>query len=76
MTVIPRQTKTYTCCVDYCFTSTPEVHARAVIDQLGYEKITYGPLIHDLEFQLRYKIDLSILVLECKQIFVYHHEYV
>ena len=58
MTVIPRQTKTYTCCVNYCFTSTPEVHARAVIDQLGYEKMTYGPLIHDLEFQLRYPICL------------------
>ena len=53
MTVIPRQTKSYTCCVNYCFTSTPEAHARAVMDQLGYENTTYGPLMHDLEYQLR-----------------------
>merc|ERR1712179_877405 len=56
MTVIPRQTKSYTCCVNYCFTSTPEAHARAVMDQLGYENTTYGPLMHDLEYQLRLKM--------------------
>ncbi len=54
MTVIPRQTKTKMNPANYMFTVTPEVHAKAIIDQLGWESQTYGPLIHDLEYNLRF----------------------
>ena len=54
MTVIPRQTKTKMNPADYMFTVTPEVHAKAIIDQLGWESKTYGPMIHDLEYNLRF----------------------
>lgn len=54
MTVIPRQTKTKMNPADYLFTVTPEAHAKAIIDQLGWESKTYGPLIHDLEYNLRF----------------------
>ena len=36
------------------FTVTPETHAKAVIDQLGLESKTYGPMIHDFEYQMRF----------------------
>ena len=39
---------------DYMFTVTPEQHAKAVIDQLGWETKTYGPMIHDLEYNARF----------------------
>jgi len=54
MTVIPRQTKTKMNPADYMFTATPEGHAKAIIDQLGWESKTYGPLMHDLEYNLRF----------------------
>lgn len=54
MTVIPRQTKTKMNPADYLFTVTPEAHAKAIIDQLGWESKTYGPLIHDLEYNMRF----------------------
>lgn len=54
MTVIPRQTKTKMNPADYMFTATPEGHAKAIIDQLGWEKQTYGPLMHDLEYNMRF----------------------
>ena len=54
MTVIPRQTKTKMNPADYMFTATPEEHAKAVVDQFGWESKTYGPLMHDLEYNLRF----------------------
>ena len=54
MTVIPRQTKTKMNPADYMFTATPEQHAKAVVDQFGWESKTYGPLMHDLEYNLRF----------------------
>ena len=36
------------------FTVTPETHAKAVIDQLGSVSKTYGPMIHDFEYQMRF----------------------
>ena len=60
MTVIPRQTKTKMNPADYMFTVTPEAHAKAIIDQLGWESKTYGPLIHDLEYNLRFVYTFGI----------------
>jgi len=54
MTVIPRQTKTRMNPADYMFTATPEGHAKAVVDQLGWESRTYGPWIHDFEYAMRF----------------------
>merc|ERR1712154_692403 len=54
MTVIPRQTKTKMNTANYLFTVTPETHAKSVIDQLGSESKTYGPMIHDFEYQMRF----------------------
>ena len=54
MTVIPRQTKTKMNPADYMFTATPEQHAKAIIDQLGWESKTYGPMMHDLEYAARF----------------------
>jgi len=54
MTVIPRQTRTKMNPANHLFTVTPEVHAKAIIDQLGWESKTYGPMIHDLEYSLRF----------------------
>jgi len=54
MTVIPRQTKTRMNPADYMFTVTPEGHAKAIIDQLGWESKTYGPMIHDFEYAMRF----------------------
>merc|ERR1711963_391310 len=54
MTVIPRQTITKMNPADYMFTATPEGHAKAIIDQLGWEKQTDGPLMHDLEYNMRF----------------------
>jgi len=54
MTVIPRQTKTKMNPADYMFTATTEQHAKAIIDQLGWESKTYGPLMHDLEYNMRF----------------------
>ena len=39
----------------YMFTAQPADHAKAVFDQLGYEVETYGPMMHDLEYALRFK---------------------
>ena len=36
------------------FTVTPETHAKAVIDQLGSVSKTYGPMIHEFEYQMRF----------------------
>lgn len=58
MTVIPRQTSTEMNTADYMFTVQPNVHAKSVIDQLGYETKTYGPFIHCLEANLRWKYTL------------------
>ena len=60
MTVIPRQTKTKMNSADYMFTVTPEQHAKAVIDQLGWETKTYGPMIHDLEYNARFVYSFSL----------------
>ena len=54
MTVIPRQTKTKMNPADYMFTATTEQHAKAIIDQLCWESKTYGPLMHDLEYNMRF----------------------
>lgn len=45
---------------DYMFTVTPEAHAKAIIDQLGWESKTYGPMIHDLEYNLRFVYTFGI----------------
>jgi len=55
MTVIPRQTETTMNPAGYLFTCQPEKHAKAVFDQIGYETQTYGVMIHDLEYNLRFK---------------------
>ena len=34
---------------------TPEEHARAVVDKMGFDKKTYGPLIHHIDCALRYE---------------------
>jgi len=58
MTVIPRQTNTEMNTANFMFTVEPEVHAKAIIDQLGYETKTYGPFIHCLEANLRWKYSI------------------
>jgi len=55
MTVIPRQCSTDMNTADFMFTVSPKTHAKAVIDQLGHESVTYGPLTHCLEYNLRFK---------------------
>jgi len=55
MTVIPRQCATKMNTANYKYTVQPETHAKAAIDQLGYETVTYGPLTHCLEYNLRFK---------------------
>jgi len=61
MTAIPRQTKTDMCPVNFCFTTTPKNHVRAVLTQLGYEKQTYGTFMHDLEYQMRFNIPFGFV---------------
>lgn len=55
MTVIPRQCSTDMNTANYMFTVDPKIHAKAVIDQLGYESVTYGPFTHCLEYNLRFE---------------------
>jgi hypothetical protein len=55
MTVIPRQCATKMNTANYKYTVQPEAHAKAAIDQLSYETVTYGPLTHCLEYNLRFK---------------------
>lgn len=55
MTVIPRQTETKMNPAGFMFTAKPEDHAKAVFDQLGYETQTYGVLMHELEYNFRFK---------------------
>jgi len=59
MTAIPRQTKTPMCPVDFCFTATPEAHVRSILSQVGHEKQSYGTLMHDFEYWLRFKMPLG-----------------
>lgn len=54
MTVIPRQVKTRMNPADYMFTVSPEEHARAVVDKMGWDTQTYGPLVHHLEYNMRF----------------------
>jgi len=54
MTVIPRQTKTKMNPADYMFTATPEEHARAVADKIGWDKRTYGTMVHHIEYNMRF----------------------
>jgi len=61
MTAIPRQTKTPMCPVNFCFTATPEGHVRSILSQLGHEKQSYGTLMHDLEYQLRFKMPFGFI---------------
>jgi len=58
MTVIPRQCATKMNTANYKYTVQPETHAKAAIDQLGYETVTYGPLTHCLEYNLRFKYQI------------------
>lgn len=58
MTVIPRQTETKMNPAGFLFTAKPEDHAKAVFDQLGYEKQTYGVLMHELEYNFRFKYSI------------------
>jgi len=58
MTVIPRQCATNMNTANYKYTVQPEVHAKAVIDQLGHESVTYGPLTHCLEYNLRFNYQM------------------
>jgi len=55
MTVIPRQTETKMNPAGYMFTVQPGEHAKAVFDQLGHETQTYAVMIHDLEYNMRFK---------------------
>jgi len=55
MTVIPRQTETKMNPAGFMFTAQPEDHAKAVFDQLGHETQTYAVMMHDLEYNLRFK---------------------
>lgn len=58
LTAVPRQTETAMNPAGYMFTVQPAEHAKAVVDQLGYEAETYGPLIHCLEYNMRFKYQL------------------
>lgn len=58
MTVIPRQCSTDMNTAGFMFTASPESHATAVIDQLGHESVTYGPFMHCLEYNMRFKYQL------------------
>lgn len=58
LTAVPRQTETEMNPAGYMFTVQPAQHAKAVVDQLGYEAETYGPLVHCLEYNLRFKYQL------------------
>jgi len=58
MTVIPRQCATKMNTANYKYTVQPETHAKAAVDQLGYETVTYGPLTHCLEYNLRFKYQI------------------
>lgn len=58
MTVIPRQVATEMNTANFMFTVQPEEHAKAIFDQLGYETETYGPFVHCLEANLRWKYSL------------------
>jgi len=60
MTVVPRQTSTPMNPANFKYTITPETHAKAVVDQLGYEKQTYGAFVHDLEYQMRFNYTFGI----------------
>jgi len=55
MTVIPRQTETKMNPAGFMFTCQPGDHAKAVFDQLGHETLTYAVMMHDLEYNLRFK---------------------
>jgi len=58
MTVIPRQCSTDMNTAEFMFTVSPKTHAAAVIDQLGHESVTYGPFMHCLEYNMRFKYQL------------------
>jgi len=58
MTVIPRQCSTDMNTAGFMFTVSPKTHAKAVIDQLGHESVTYGPFTHCLEYNMRFKYQL------------------
>lgn len=58
LTAVPRQTETEMNPAGYLFTVQPSTHARAVLDQLGYESQTYGPLVHCVEYNMRFKYQL------------------
>jgi len=60
MTVIPRQVETEMNPAGYMFTIQPPTHAKAVMDQLGYEDVTYGAMTHCLEYQMRYRYTLGL----------------
>jgi len=64
MTSVPRQTSTRMNPAGFLFTVTPQTQAKAVIDQLGYESQTYGPLIHCLEYNLRFKYTLGFGIVD------------
>jgi len=61
LTAIPRQTKTPMCPVDFCFTATPEAHVRSILSQVGHEKQSYGTLMHDFEYWLRFKMPFGFI---------------
>ena len=48
LTVTPNSTKSQMNSGRYCFSITSDVHAVATIDQLGWQKVTYGSVIHAL----------------------------
>jgi len=61
LTAIPRQTKTTMCPVDFCFTATPKAHVQSILSQVGSEKQSYGTLMHDLEYQMRFKMPFGFM---------------
>ena len=50
------------CPVDFCFTATPKAHVQSILSQVGSEKQSYGTLMHDLEYQMRYNIPQNHLL--------------
>lgn len=37
----------------YCFSVTADAHAKAVINQLSWQKVTYGSVVHALQPRLK-----------------------
>ena len=53
LTVTPNSTQSQMNSGRYCFSITADAHAVATIDQLGWQKVTYGSVVHALAPRLK-----------------------